>query len=59
MSKSKVNQLIRAFDVMKNKFLPLLLICALSAVFATGCNTTEGVGKDIEKAGNKIQDAAK
>jgi predicted small secreted protein len=44
---------------MKNKFLPLLLISALWAVVATGCNTTEGVGKDIEKAGNKIQDAAK
>ena len=44
---------------MKNKLLPLLLISALWAAFSTGCNTTKGVGKDIEKAGNKIQDAAK
>ena len=45
--------------MMKTKFLPLVLISALWAVCATGCNTTKGVGKDIEKAGNKIQDAAK
>ncbi len=44
---------------MKIKILPLVLITALCAVFAAGCNTTKGVGKDIEKAGNKIQDAAK
>jgi len=43
---------------MKNKLLPLLL-SALCAAFFTGCNTTRGVGKDIEKAGDKIQDAAR
>ena len=44
---------------MKIKILPLVLFSALWAVVATGCNTTKGVGKDIEKAGNKIQDAAR
>lgn len=44
---------------MKNKSIPLLLLAALWAAFATGCNTTKGLGKDIEKAGDKIQDAAK
>ena len=44
---------------MKTKLLPLLLISALWAALGTGCNTTKGVGKDIEKAGNKLQDAAK
>ena len=44
---------------MKIKLFSLVLIPALCAAFATGCNTTKGVGKDIEKAGNKIQDAAK
>ena len=24
----------------------------------TGCNTASGVGKDVEKAGEKLQDAA-
>ena len=37
----------------------LATITALSTVLATGCKTMEGAGKDIEKAGNKIQDAAK
>ena len=44
---------------MKIKLLPVVFITALCAAFATGCNTTKGVGKDIEKAGNKIQDAAR
>jgi predicted small secreted protein len=44
---------------MKNKLLPLLFVSVLWAAFGTGCNTANGVGKDIEKAGNKIQDAAK
>lgn len=45
---------------MKNKLLPLILISALWAAIGIGCNNTaKGVGKDIEKAGNKIQDAAK
>jgi predicted small secreted protein len=42
------------------------LICkatlVLAAAFLTfnsfGCNTTEGAGKDVERAGEKIQDAA-
>ncbi len=44
---------------MKTKFIPVLLLSALVALFSTGCNTTKGIGKDIEKAGDKIQDAAK
>ncbi|MES2695273.1 MAG: entericidin A/B family lipoprotein [Verrucomicrobiota bacterium] len=41
------------------KLLSLLIATALFAMLGTGCNTTKGVGKDIEKAGDKIQDAAK
>lgn len=44
---------------MKIKFLPLLLVSALCAALFSGCNTTRGVGKDIEKAGDKIQDASR
>ena len=32
----------------------LSLICALG-----GCNTVKGVGQDLQKAGEKIEDAAK
>jgi predicted small secreted protein len=36
-------------------------LSALIAVLAllTGCNTIEGMGKDISKAGDKIEEAAK
>lgn len=36
--------------------LSLLLIGALAL---SGCNTTEGVGEDMEQAGEAVQDAAK
>lgn len=35
-----------------------LLAVALMAVFATGCNTMAGAGKDIERGGEKMQGAA-
>jgi predicted small secreted protein len=40
------------------RFLSLVLL-ALAALSATGCNTVAGVGKDIQKAGDTIEDAAK
>jgi predicted small secreted protein len=36
----------------------LLLVAAALFVLA-GCNTIDGVGKDIKKAGESIEDAAK
>lgn len=38
--------------------LSLLLLAMVSAVVLGGCNTVEGAGKDIQKAGEKIEDAA-
>jgi len=42
---------------------PLLVLAAVAvAAFAAaqqGCNTTEGVGKDLESAGEGISDAAR
>ena len=35
-----------------------LLALALVALFAAGCNTMEGAGKDIERGGEKIQGTA-
>lgn len=34
------------------------VLLAITGVSLTGCNTTEGVGKDVEAAGEGIQDAA-
>jgi len=36
----------------------LLLGAALIALVGPGCNTTKGLGKDVEKLGDKIQDKA-
>ncbi len=36
------------------------IILTLAALFVlAGCNTIEGMGKDISKAGDKIEEAAK
>jgi predicted small secreted protein len=40
---------------MKKKLLSLALVC----LFSAGCNTVEGMGKDISKAGEKIEESAK
>ena len=46
MSKSIFSRLVLAFAA------------AFIAVQSIGCNTTEGAGRDLEKAGEGIQDAA-
>lgn len=43
---------------LKKTTLLSLTIAVLAALFATGCNTMKGLGKDTERAGEKIQDKA-
>lgn len=40
------------------KRLALLILAAVAVAFATGCQTSKGFGKDVEKLGDKIQDKA-
>lgn len=35
----------------------VVVLLGLSALALSGCNTMDGAGKDIENAGEKIQDA--
>jgi predicted small secreted protein len=42
---------------MANRIIGIMLIALFGAAL-TGCNTIAGVGKDVEKVGGKIQDAA-
>jgi entericidin A len=37
----------------------LVLIAATLVVVLSGCNTVNGIGKDIQKAGESIEDAAR
>ncbi|GAA5133465.1 hypothetical protein GCM10023213_03380 [Prosthecobacter algae] len=36
----------------------LVLVSGLFAVLGTSCNTTRGLGRDVKKAGDKIERAA-
>ncbi|MEQ1595800.1 MAG: entericidin A/B family lipoprotein [Casimicrobium sp.] len=38
--------------------LKSLLLISLASALA-GCNTVRGIGQDVQKAGEKIEDAAK
>ena len=40
------------------RYLSALLLALMAATVLGGCNTMEGAGKDIEKAGEEVQDAA-
>jgi len=42
-----------------SKRLALLLLAAVAIAFATGCQTSKGFGKDVEKLGDKIQEKSK
>mgnify|MGYP005748776253 CR=1 FL=1 len=44
---------------MKNMTWKLALALLAAAFVIGGCNTIEGAGKDIERGGEKIQDAAR
>jgi predicted small secreted protein len=42
---------------MKRKWAAVLTLLVLGAI--AGCNTMEGMGKDIERGGEKMQDQSK
>ncbi len=40
------------------KKIALLLLVVFSLAVLTGCNTVKGVGKDIKKLGEKIEESS-
>lgn len=38
--------------------IPRIVMLMVLAGFLAGCNTMEGVGKDVERGGEKLQGAA-
>jgi predicted small secreted protein len=46
------------YGISKEKLMKPLIALLLATAFAlSGCNTVQGMGKDIEKAGETIQKA--
>jgi predicted small secreted protein len=43
---------------MTTKIILLIFSLALGSSALTGCNTVQGAGQDIEKAGSKLSDEA-
>jgi predicted small secreted protein len=43
----------------RKNFALVLTGAVLFALVGTGCNTSQGFGKDVEKLGDKIQEKAK
>lgn len=43
---------------MNKTFISMLIAFLMSASLVAGCSTVEGVGEDIETAGEVVQDAA-
>jgi predicted small secreted protein len=41
------------------KILLMLVLAGAAITGFTGCNTMHGAGKDVERAGEKVQDASK
>lgn len=41
------------------RLVALLCLATLLALVSSGCNTAHGFGKDMEKAGDKIQEKTK
>jgi predicted small secreted protein len=53
--KSRYN---RRGEVMIAKMVLLLMALSIGSATLTACNTVQGAGKDVEKAGQKVQEEA-
>ncbi|WP_334179272.1 entericidin A/B family lipoprotein [Pseudoxanthomonas sp.] len=40
------------------RFPALIVLALLSVAVLSGCNTVKGVGKDVQKVGEKVEDAS-
>ena len=40
------------------RFSSMIVLALLSMAVLSGCNTVKGVGKDVQKVGEKVEDAS-
>lgn len=52
------DQLIGKGNAMTGKLVLLLATLIFGSVSLTACNTMQGAGRDVEKAGQKLQEEA-
>ena len=45
-------------EILMKRLLALVLLAAFSTVSLSACNTVAGMGKDVEKVGEKTQDCS-
>ena len=45
-------------EILMKRLLALVLLAAFSTVSLSACNTVAGMGKDVEAAGDKVEDKA-
>lgn len=55
MQSAPANQILN-MTTHNKRILVLLFVAALLVIVNTGCNTARGLGKDVERTGEKIQD---
>lgn len=46
-------------NVQTLRRLAILVVAGLGSMALTACNTLEGAGRDVERAGEKVQDMAR
>lgn len=56
---SQTKHIINNMTTPTKRIVVLLFVTALLAIGSLGCNTAHGFGKDVEKAGDKIQEGTK
>jgi predicted small secreted protein len=44
-------------EVASSALLPFAAVLLASTLFLSGCNTAEGLGDDVEEAGDEVEDA--
>ncbi len=48
-----------SFNLKENNMKKIIMMSIAFAMLLSGCNTISGIGKDVEKLGEKVQDASK
>ena len=46
-------------EIDMKRTVALMMLSLFSIAVLSGCNTVAGAGKDVQKAGEKVEDAAK